>query len=261
MRKSILGLSAFALVALATPAMAQDDDGLGLTITGGGAVVSDYRFRGLSQSSEDFAVQGSFTVTHTSGFYAGVWGSSISFAQGTEIDLIGGFSKEIIPGLTGDVGFTYYVYPNKVAGLAANEIIEPYASVSGTVGPVWAKAGIAWAPKQDAYLFNGKRYDNTYLWADGSVGIPSTPLKATAHLGWTSNGALRGTVADAFSTQTKADIIDYSVGASATYKALTFGVNYVNTNVPKRFRNGGGTSLREGAGADGTVVFSVAAAF
>ncbi len=261
MRKSILGLSAFALVAIATPAFAADDDGLGLTITGGATVVSDYRFRGVTQSSEDFAVQGSFTVTHSSGFYAGVWGSSISFAQGTELDIIGGFSHEIVPGLTGDIGVTYYVYPNKTLGLVANEIVEPYASLSGTVGPVWAKAGIAWAPKQDAYVLNNRRYDNTYVWADGSVAIPNIPLKATGHVGWTSNGSLRGVYADAFSTSTKADVIDYSVGASATYKALTFGVSYVNTNLPKRYRVAGGTSLREGLGADGAVIFSVGAAF
>ncbi|CAN5295550.1 TorF family putative porin [soil metagenome] len=261
MRKSILALSAFALAALTTPAMAQDDDGLGITITGGGTVTSDYRFRGVSQSGEDFAIQGSFTVTHSSGFYAGVWGSSIAFAQGTELDIIGGFSHEIVPGLTGDVGFTYYVYPNKLGGLVANEIIEPYASVSGTVGPVWGKLGIAYAPKQDAYVLGTKRYDNTYVWADGSIGIPGTPVKATGHVGYTGNGSLRGVYADAGNLGSRADIIDFSVGGAVSYKALTFGVNYVNTDLPKRFRNGAGTSLREGIGADGAVVFSLSAAF
>jgi uncharacterized protein (TIGR02001 family) len=40
-------------------------------------VVSDYRFRGISQTDKDFAVQGGLTVSHESGLYASVWGSSV----------------------------------------------------------------------------------------------------------------------------------------------------------------------------------------
>lgn len=260
MRKSILGLSAIAFFAAATPAMAQDDDGLGLTITGTATVVSDYRFRGISQSSEDFAIQGGFTATHESGFYAGVWGSSISFAQGTEIDAIGGFSHELIPGLTGDVGFTYYIYPNKTLGLTANEIIEPYASLSGTVGPVWGKVGIAYAPKQEAYLsaVQNRKFDNTYLWGDAAVSIPNTPLKVTGHVGYTANGYLRDALNDGVTSRNH--YLDFGLGATASYKALTFGVNFVSTDIPSRFP-GGTPSYREEFGADSTVVFSIGAAF
>jgi uncharacterized protein (TIGR02001 family) len=273
MRKSILAFSAFALAALTTPAMAEDDDGLGLTITGGASLVSDYRFRGFSQSNEDFAIQGNVTVTHSSGAYVGFWGSS-NQGQG-EIDVIGGISHELIPGLTGDIGVTYYLYPNRTAlgtpgagftnGLkGANELVEPYASVSGTVGPVWAKLGIAWAPKQDYFtsFADGKRYDNTYLWTDGSIAIPNTPLKVTGHAGWTSNHYLRSAIVDADSGRTKADVIDYGVGLSASYKALTFGVQFVGTDLPKSYRAfTGGPRLRELVGADNTVVFSIGAAF
>jgi uncharacterized protein (TIGR02001 family) len=263
MRNSILGLSAFALVAIATPALAEDDD-LGLTITGGASVVSDYRFRGFSQSAEDFAVQGSVTVTHKSGFYGGFWGSSNTFGagQGTEIDVIGGFSHEIVPGLTGDIGVTYYLYPNKLHTLVANELVEPYAALSGTVGPVWAKVGFAWAPKQD-YFFDGEqRNDNTYLWGDASVGVPNTPIKVNGHLGWTSNHYLRGTLNDFSEDETgdsRASVIDYSIGASVGWKALTFGISYVGTDVPSRY------PARESElgvfAADSTVVFSIGAAF
>ena len=124
--------------------MAQDDDGLGLTITGGANLVSDYRFRGFSQSNEDWAIQGNVTVTHKSGAYAGFWGSS-NQGQG-EIDLIGGFSHEIASGIIGDIGVTYYLYPNRTAlgtpgaGFTSgfkgsNELVEPYVSLSTTVGP------------------------------------------------------------------------------------------------------------------------------
>ncbi|HEX7822182.1 MAG TPA: TorF family putative porin [Sphingobium sp.] len=279
MRKSILGLSAFALVAIATPAFAADDDGLGLTITGSATVVSDYRFRGVSQSNEDVAIQSSVTVTHTSGAYVGFWGST-NKGQG-ELDVIGGFSHELVPGLTGDIGVTYYLYPNRrdvggpiaysnagtLSGLnAANELVEPYVSLSGTVGPVWGKVGFAWAPKQDYFqTADGRRNENTYVWGDSSIAIPNTPLKLTGHAGWTSNHYLRSVFNDGLSSS-KADVIDYGVGASASYKALTLGVNFISTNVPKRYigfssYTSGTYRAREVYGADNTVVFSLGAAF
>ena len=49
MRASIIGLTALALAATATPALAQDDTSE-FTLTGSAALVSDYRFRGISQS-------------------------------------------------------------------------------------------------------------------------------------------------------------------------------------------------------------------
>ena len=67
-----LGLAA----GMATPAAAAEL-GNGFTINGGATVVSDYRFRGISQTDRRFAVQGTFTLAHSSGFYATVWGSSI----------------------------------------------------------------------------------------------------------------------------------------------------------------------------------------
>ena len=117
MRKSILGLSAVALAAAAfsAPAFAQDEPASALTVTGNAAVVTDYRFRGISQTDKRFALQGGITVTHESGFYVSTWGSSIDdyVANGSdqELDLIAGYSKTI-GAATIDAGVLYYYYPN-----------------------------------------------------------------------------------------------------------------------------------------------------
>ena len=47
------------------------------TLTGNIGVVSDYRFRGISQSYRLPAVQAGFDWTHASGFYLGNWNSSV----------------------------------------------------------------------------------------------------------------------------------------------------------------------------------------
>jgi len=87
--KAIAG--ALLLAATATPAFAQEetDAPAPITITGSATVVSDYRFRGFSQSNEEAAIQGGFTVTHESGLYVGTWGSSIGFNNGTRAGFAG----------------------------------------------------------------------------------------------------------------------------------------------------------------------------
>ena len=56
------------------------------TTAGSVAMTTDYLYRGISQTSGAPALQGSLSVSHESGLYATVWGSSISFASGLELD-------------------------------------------------------------------------------------------------------------------------------------------------------------------------------
>ena len=48
-----------------------------LAVTGGVTLITDYRFRGVTQTNEDPAIQGTINFNHESGFYAGVWASTI----------------------------------------------------------------------------------------------------------------------------------------------------------------------------------------
>src|SRR3546814_18863089 len=80
MRKTLIGLGSLAIALAATPATAQDDNS-GITITGSAAVVSDYRIRGVSQTGEEAAIQGSIGISHESGLYAGVWGPGVDFGE------------------------------------------------------------------------------------------------------------------------------------------------------------------------------------
>ena len=117
MRFSTLSLGALMLAATATPAFADDTaPPPAVTISGGATVVSDYRFRGVSQTDRNFALQGTFTVAHESGLYFSVWGSSVDsyvIASGVshqEIDIIGGY-KKTFGGTTLDAGVRYYFFP------------------------------------------------------------------------------------------------------------------------------------------------------
>lgn len=232
MRTSLLGLAAVALAA-AAPAMAQDAPAApapAITISGGATLVSDYRFRGISQTDKRFAVQGTFTISHESGFYASVWGSSIDdyIANGgdQEIDLIAGY-KKTINGTTIDGGVLYYYYPG--SGGVNSDFFEPYISLAHTFGPVTAKVTANYGWKQHAlataYRPFKAREDNLYVAGDLSAAIPNTPISLTGHLAH-SFGPSYLTAGSNFAK----GYTDWNAGAAYTFKNLTVGVQYVDTN-------------------------------
>ena len=229
MLTSIRGLIAATLVAgsalAATPAFADETDPPAeITVTGNVTMVTDYRFRGISLSGGDAAVQGAINVNHSSGFYVGAWGSSLedSAVYGNmELDVYAGWTGSVGGGVTADVGLLYYVYPNGTVGDA--NVFEPYASVSTTFGPASAKVGVAYAWKQDS--LGGD--DNLYLFTDWGLGVPNTPISIAAHLGYT-DGALSPKVLTFAGT---GGGWDYSVGATyAITKNLSAGVSYVGVD-------------------------------
>jgi len=217
----------FGALLLATTAPAFADDTAppsAFTVNGGATVVSDYRFRGVSQSDLKAALQGTLTVTHSSGFYVSTWGSSIDdyVANGSdqEIDLIAGYSHTFKSGIKLDGGVLYYYYPG--GGHANTDFVEPYVDVSGTLGPVTAKVTANYAPKQAALTLDGvHKEDNFYLAGDLSAGIPKTPFSVSAHLGHTFGQSY---------ISIDQGYTDWGLGASYTWNHLTLGVNYVDTN-------------------------------
>jgi uncharacterized protein (TIGR02001 family) len=231
MLTSVRSLVAATLIAgsalAATPAFAEETDPPSdITVTGSVALVTDYRFRGLSLSGGDFAVQGSIQVNHSSGLYAGTWASSLEqdpldIYGSTEVDIYAGWTGKISSGLTADVGLLYYVYPGGSFG--DGNVFEPYASLTAAIGPASAKFGINYAWKQDS--LGGD--DNVYLYTDWSLAIPGTPVTVTAHAGYT-DGALSPKLLTLAGT---GGGWDYSLSASATlYKGLSIGVAYIGVD-------------------------------
>lgn len=231
-----------AAILAAAPASAHDLGG-GFTINGGATVVSDYRFRGISQTDRRFAVQGTLTLGHGSGFYATVWGSSIDdyVAAGgdQEIDLVAGW-RHSYGGTTIDVGLLYYYYPGAESVLPGydSDFVEPYASIAHNFGPVTAKATVNYAPSQSALSVGAGSEDNLYLAGDLSAAITNTGLSLSGHVGH-SFGPSFITIGDEYT--------DWSLGMSYTTGPLTLGVQYVDTDgtfiTPFTGRNAGGSGV------------------
>ena len=122
MKKTALSLITLGLVSgasMAQTAPAAPESTLSFNV----GVVTDYRYRGISQSSRNPAVQIGADYAHKSGFYIGAWHSTIqwitdnsSYAPATtvkgagELDIYGGYKGEIVKGLGYDVGMLRYEY-------------------------------------------------------------------------------------------------------------------------------------------------------
>ena len=239
MRLSMISLAALALAGAAAPAFAQDTDvPPPVKVTGGVTLISDYRFRGLTQSDEDPAVQGTVNINHESGFYVGAFASSIDGSGDTpaltgygdvEIDFYGGYTKTLDNGLGFDIGLLYYFYADAEDGLDT-DFFEPYAAVTYAIGPVSTKLGAAYAwGGQDGLDFTDSNDDNIYGYFDAAVAVPTTPVTLKGHVGY-SNGSL-GLV----NLDDSEEYWDWSVTAEAVGGPLKVGVSYVDTNVTNDF--------------------------
>ncbi len=75
---------------------------------------TDYVFRGVSQTDNKPAVQGSFDYKHPIGLFAGLWGSNVDdyVSKGNvELDIYGGYGIEIVPAFNVQASLIYYYYP------------------------------------------------------------------------------------------------------------------------------------------------------
>ena len=123
--------------AMAQTAPAAPESSLSFNVGG----VTEYRYRGISQSRFDPAVQGGADYADKSGAYIGIWGSSIKWIKdaggdsNAEVDIYGGY-KFTVGDIGYDVGFLRYEYSGNKLNPSANTN-EVYGAV--TVGTTTLK--------------------------------------------------------------------------------------------------------------------------
>jgi len=168
MKKTSLMLAVLAaLSATSTAVMAEDSPH---TISANVGFVTDYQYRGWSQTDEKMALQGGFDYAHSSGAYAGVWGSNVSWLDegSLEVDIYGGYAGEV--GDFGyDVGLLQYYYPaGRVGGMSA-DTLEAYAGVS--YGPVSFKFSHAFSELFGIEDSDGSQYYDLSLEQEVGAGF------------------------------------------------------------------------------------------
>ena len=199
MIKSVL--SCLALLC-ATPAFGQDDqppveeqDAVlpaaqgALDVSAEVSLLSDYRFRGVSRSDEDPALQAQLNLSHDSGLYAGLRGTTLKGLDSfrlrdpafrdlgdVQLDLYAGYRTDLGRGFDLDAGLLYSLFGG---GEGATDYVEPYASLSYLIGPLYATVGAKYAPEQRS--IGGE--DMLYLFGQVDVAIPFRPWSFSAQAG------------------------------------------------------------------------------
>jgi uncharacterized protein (TIGR02001 family) len=201
-------------------------------VTGTLAAVSDYDFRGISQTMEDPALQGSIDWANDSGWYAGVWGSNVDFGDGAEsnIELDGyfGYAFENEEGLGWDVGLVYYSYWPDDDDINYPEV---YAGINykGLGLKLW-------------YTNDYIQSDESAMYFEGnySFTLPKD-FSLDLHAGHYSGDGIEGETGDSY--------IDYSLGVSRTFGNLDLALKYVDTDID------------DPELGDGRLVFSISTTF
>ncbi len=273
MRKVVVSVAA--LVACAASALAADMPAKGAKkaaapvvvspwdIAFGGALMSDYNFRGISQTDRGPGATAYFepryNVNPNWQLYAGIAGSTVDLPTdpSAEIDLYAGVRPTLGP-LALDLGFIYYYYPNEsqhatgVAGatfpsfpngnatLANTDYWEVYAKPTWTVNDVFALGGnLYYTP---SWLNTGAK--GVYASATAKLTAPAKMFAPNwgAYLSGEFGHQALGTtnfvplvlVNNAGTGGIQLPDYNYwNLGVGFTYKVLTLDLRYHDTNLSK----------------------------
>ena len=207
MYKSTMTTLAFA-AALAAPGMASAQEAL--PISANVTFATDYAFRGISQTNEEFAVQGGFDYANEpTGIYVGTWASNVNFGtdESVELDLYGGW-KQSFGDFGVDVGFIHYDYP----GSSVYNTDEVY------VGGSWKWITAKYYYTISDEFFGVANEDGAQYFTVGA--------SYTLPMGLTISGSYGVSQFN----DSSADYNDYKVGVGYDYAGLTFGLAYVGND-------------------------------
>src|SRR2546428_6630470 len=227
MRKSILSLAVAAAVLV--PGLAAAQATAPSPLTGNATLITDYRFRGISQTFGKFAYQGGFDYAHSSGFYAGNWNSNVSSNAGypkgnLEMDFYGGYKRAF--GDYGiDAGLLYYYYPGSSAALLGAANPNSSKTNSGTVHNTefylagsWKWLTLKWSHALSDYFSVPDTKATNYFDLSGTYDIGG---------GWGAVGHVGRLQVHNFSG---ANYTDYKLGVTKDITGWGFGAALVSTN-------------------------------
>lgn len=207
-RRTIIAAIILAIAPLQMAASQGSDFSISGDITG----ISDYRFRGVSLTSKNPAVQGTLTVEHSSGFYLSAWATNISDFNGanTEVDLMAGYVFNLDNDVSVDLGVMEYTYP----GGTGTNYFEVYGSATMPVGIGEFTIGANYTLSQT----NIGGTDDIYIYAGYSAPLMDTGLTVNSYIAY-EDGAFGS------------EKLDWALGLSYDFEQFTVGADYIDTNL------------------------------
>ena len=185
---ALAGLLAMDLASAQTAPAAPKAPEPDYTVSYNVGLVTDYRFRGISQTSKGGAAQAGADVAFKNGAYLGAWASNVKWVRSfngaskgqLELDVYGGYKGEIAKDLTYDLGAIAYVYPGNNSG-AAGTAGDGTTSTGGYVNATTKE--IYGALTSGIYTAKYSRSVGTFLGFKESSGSSYLDLSAAVDLG------------------------------------------------------------------------------
>lgn len=249
MRKSLIALSVLSALPLLHATSAQAEEAAATapyTFTANLGFVSDYRYRGISQTEKKVALQGGFDLSHESGLYVGTWASNVSWfdalvpssQNSLEWDFYGGYKMPVGP-VTLDVGVLQYYYP----GSQVNGVVSPN-TFEGYIGASWEFLTFKYSHSFSNLFGTPDSKGSQYFDLSASYDVGAGFIVG-AHFG-------RQHVAH----NSVASYNDWKIGVSKEVLGMTVGLNYIGTDSDTGFYRVGGQNW-----ASDTWVLSVGKTF
>ncbi|MFZ2300285.1 MAG: TorF family putative porin [Gallionella sp.] len=217
-------------------AMAADAPASPHTLTANIGFTTDYIFRGISQNVGEPAVQGGIDYSHSSGFYAGVWGSNIGWITGSgatgnasmELDTYFGIRNSFSGDFTYDFGFIRYNYLGTYTPAAGGYVDADTDEVYAAIGYKWITAKYSHG-LGDFLTVPGAR-GTGYFEINANIPVGDTGLTLGAHAG---RQKYKGTFADTLVVAgTDPTYTDYKLSISKDFNGYVVSLSYTDTDAP-----------------------------
>ncbi len=243
-KNKLLVVALGALFAL--PALAADAPPY--TITSNVGLMSNYVWRGISQTTHKPAIQGGFDYAHSGGFYAGVWGSNVSWIVDTattatgnatlELDTYFGFKSSLAKDFTYDVGFIRYNYPGTYTsadstGVSGTKLGKADTNeVYGAIGYKWITA--KYSHGLGSFLTLPDAKGTNYFDLTASYPVADSGFTVVAHVGRQTYKGKNATGLAAIKTRAAGTgtptYTDYKLGVTKDFSGYVVGLAYTDTN-------------------------------
>ena len=212
-------------------------------VTANVTITNDYRYRGITQTNYQPAIQGGFDYAHESGLYIGNWNSTINWVSNTtnngikapiEMDFYGGFKKELIAeGFASDFGVLQYYY-NQTGGNYNGMMLNPntteiYAAQNFTFGPVTGFVKVNYGLTNIFGVPNSAGSFYPDLTANYDTGIWGISLNG--HVGYQYVAGQPNSGGPVAQPLTNLSYTDWKLGATKDFGGgLSLSASYVSTN-------------------------------
>jgi len=226
----------------------------------GGALMSDYNFRGISQSdrgpSTTTYIETRYTVNPSLQLYAGsqYWAVDLPTHASCECDFYAGFRPTVGP-LAFDFGFIYYYYPKERQvfdnGVAATFTPSGFALTPANTDYYEIYGKVSWDAIKDKLNFGANFYYSPDWLGTGAYGFyASGTAKVTMpsfnmylwngqkEIGWTISGEVGhyslGTTDPLLGPVNLPDYWTWNVGATFTQGVFSVDLRYYDTDASKQ---------------------------